>query len=334
MASIQKHKSGWRVQISVLGVRESGVFKTKREAESWAARRETEIRDAPKVLAGSKHTLKDALRRYAENESTTKRGERWEILRLKAFESHNLPITTKIGDIGTNDLAVWRDYRLKTVAPATVLREINLLGSVFEAARREWKWIDKNPMRDLRKPSSPAHREVVITRKQIRMVLRELGYQGQARTVSQAVACCLLLALRTGMRAAELCGLTWDRVHDGYCTLPMTKNGKARDVPLTPKALAIIELMRGFDPVRVFGVTTQTLDALFRRARVRAGLDGFTFHDSRHTAATWIAGRMKSNGIAAQQAVFDLCRMFGWTKIDQALVYYNAKASDIAKRIT
>lgn len=334
MASIQKHKSGWRVQISVLGVRESSVFKTKREAESWAARRETEIRDAPKVLAGSKHTLKDALRRYAENESTTKRGERWEILRLKAFESHNLPITTKIGDIGTNDLAVWRDYRLKTVAPATVLREINLLGSVFEAARREWKWIDKNPMRDLRKPSSPAHREVVITRKQIRMVLRELGYQGQARTVSQAVACCLLLALRTGMRAAELCGLTWDRVHDGYCTLPMTKNGKARDVPLTPKALAIIELMRGFDPVRVFGVTTQTLDALFRRARVRAGLDGFTFHDSRHTAATWIAGRMKSNGIAAQQAVFDLCRMFGWTKIDQALVYYNAKASDIAKRIT
>jgi integrase len=334
MASIQKRLSGYRVQISILGNRDSSVFKTKREAESWAARRETEIRDASKLLAGSKHTLREALRKYAENESATRRGERWEVLRLNAFESHELPITKKIGEVGTDDLAVWRDSRLKTVKPATVLREINLLASVFEAARLEWKWIDKNPMRDLRKPVSPMHREVLITKKQIRMMLRQLGYQGQARTVSQAVACCFLLALRTGMRAAELCGLTWDRVHDGYCILPMTKNGKKREVPLTPKALAIIELMHGFDPHRVFGVTTQTLDALFRRARVRSGMEGFTFHDSRHTAATWIAGRMRSNGIAAQQAVFDLCRMFGWTKIDQALVYYNAKASDIAKRIT
>jgi integrase len=334
MASIQKHTSGYRAQITILGVRESGTFKTKREAESWAARRETEIRDAEKTPVGSKHTLRDALRKYAENEATTKRGERWEILRLHAFESHDLPINKKIGSIGTDDLATWRDSRLKTVKPSTVLREINLLSSVFESARREWKWIDTNPVRDLRKPSSPPHREVVITRKQIRMVLRELGYSGQARTVSQAIANCLLLALRTGMRAAELCRLTWDQVHDGYCTLPITKNGKVRQVPLTPKALSIIKQMEGFDPVRVFGLSTQTLDALFRRARTRAGLTGFTFHDSRHTAATWIAGRMKSNGISAQQAVFDLCKMFGWTKVDQALVYYNASAADIAKRIT
>jgi integrase len=335
MASIQKHKKGYRAQISILGTRDSSVFPTKREAESWAARRETEIRADAKTPAGSKHTLLNALHRYAENESATKRGERWEILRLKAFESHNLPINKKIGEVGTDDLAAWRDTRLKTVKPATVLREINLLGSVFEAARREWKWIDKNPVRDLRKPSSPAHREVVITPKQIRQMLRSLGYvRGQVRSVSQAVACCFLVALRTGMRASELCNLTWDRVHNGYCTLPMTKNGKARDVPLTPKALAIIRSMDGFDPVRVFGITPQTLDALFRRARGRAELTGFTFHDSRHTAATWIAGRMQSKGIAAQQAVFDLCKMFGWTKIDQALVYYNASAADIAKRIT
>jgi len=43
---------------------------------------------------------------------------------------------------------------------------------------------------------------------------------------------------------------------------------------------------------------------------------------------------MQSNGIAEQQAVFGLCKMSGWTKIDQALVYYNASAADIAKRIT
>lgn len=334
MSSIVKRGMKWRAQISVLGQRDSSVFSTKREAESWAARRETELRNIKKTAVGERHTLLDALRRYAENESTTKRGERWEILRLKAFESHSLPLSKKIGAVGTDDLAVWRDSRLATVGSGTVLRELNLLGSVFEAARREWRWIDHNPVRDLRKPSEPAHRQIVIGRWQIKRVLRQLGYRGKVQSISQSVACCFLLALRTGMRAGELCGLTWDRVHDGYCSLVMTKNGKARDVPLTPKALAIIDNMRGFDPVLVFGLMTQTLDALFRRARTRAGLDGFTFHDSRHTAATWISGRMQSNGIAAQQAVFDLCRMFGWTKIDQALVYYNASAADIAKRIT
>lgn len=335
MASIQKHATGYRAQITILGHRESGVFKTKREAESWAARRETEIRSAKNAITGSKFTLLEALRRYADNESSTKRGERWEVVRLKAFESHELmPVKKKIGDVTTSDLADWRDLRLKKIKPSSVLREINLLGSVFEAARLEWKWIDKNPVRDLRKPPSPPHRDVTISRSQIKLMLREFGYKRQVRSVTEAVAHCFLVALRTGMREGELCELTWDRVHDGYCRLPMTKNGKVREVPLTPKALATIEKMRGFDPVYVFGVKAQTLGTLFTRTRKRAGLSGFTFHDSRHTAATWIAGRMQSKGIPAQQAVFDMCKMFGWTKIDQALVYYNAKASDIAKRIT
>lgn len=334
MASIQKTKNGYRVQIAIRGVRENSSFHTKREAESWAARRETEIRDAKNLHPGSKHTLIDALRRYAEEVSPTKRGERWEILRLQAFESHALPLEKKVNTIEPDDMATWRDSRLAVVNRGTVLREISLLSAVFESMRREWRWIDKNPLRDMRKPAEPDHREIVITRPQIKMMLRQLGYGGPARTISQSVACSFLLALRSGMRAGELCGLTWDRVHDGYCTLPITKNGKRRDVPLTPKALAIIEKMRGFDDSLVFGLKTQTLDALFRRARGRAGLDGFTFHDSRHTAATWIAGRMTSNNISAQQAVFDLCKMFGWTKIDQALVYYNASAADIAKRIT
>ena len=104
-------------------------------------------------------------------------------------------------------------------------------------------------------------------------------------------------------------------------------------MPLSRVAQRVIERMRGFDDVLVFGLQTASLDALFRKARGRAGLEGFTFHDSRHTAATHIAGRMKSNGIPAQQAVFDFCRMFGWTKIDQALVYFNASASEISARL-
>ena len=83
----------------------------------------------------------------------------------------------------------------------------------------------------------------------------------------------------------------------------------------------------------VFGLPPQTLDALFRKYRARAGLSGFTFHDARHTAATWIAGRMNSSGIPAQQALLDMCKAFGWSDTSRALTYYNPSAADIARRM-
>jgi integrase len=132
-----------------------------------------------------------------------------------------------------------------------------------------------------------------------------------------------LVALRTGMRAGELCGLTWDRVREDFCVLPVTKT-RPRHVPLTQKALRLIEQMRGFDDSLVFGLKSQTLDALFRKYRARAGLSGFTFHDARHTAATWLALKLD---------VMDLCKAFGWSNPKQAMAYYNPTASDIARRM-
>lgn len=131
------------------------------------------------------------------------------------------------------------------------------------------------------------------------------------------------MALRTGMRAGELCNLKWMDVRDGFCNLPVTKT-VARDVPLTAKAMRLVDSMRGFDRVYVLGLKSQTLDALFRRYRQRAGLDGFTFHDARHTAATLLARRLD---------VLTLCKMFGWKSTSQALTYYNPTAEQIRRML-
>lgn len=64
-----------------------------------------------------------------------------------------------------------------------------------------------------------------------------------------------------------------------------------------------------------------TLSHLFVRYRKDIGLDGVTFHDARHTAATWMAKKVD---------VLTLCKIFGWTDPKMAMVYYNPKASDIA----
>ena len=66
--------------------------------------------------------------------------------------------------INSIDIASWRDARLLAVKKTSVAREMTLLNSVFEIARKEWLWIDKNPCVDVRKPPKGQHRESVITR--------------------------------------------------------------------------------------------------------------------------------------------------------------------------
>ena len=323
MATPKKTAQGtWRVQIEIKGVRDSFTAETKREASEWAARRATEIRTTASGQVGTLKTLRDALRKYAQEVSPTKRGERAEIIRLMAYERHNLPLDRKLPDLTTADLVRWRDSRLALNARGSVLRDMTLLGSVLEVARREWQWINTNPMRDVKRPQNPDHRQRLITGPEVRRMLRALGHGGPVRSVSQAVAACFLMALATGMRAGELCGLQWVHVRPDSVLLPMTKNGTAREVPLSATARRIVERMRGWDAVAVFGVSSQTLDALFRRARDRAGLEGFTFHDARRNAATRTSKLVDP---------LMLCRIFGWKNPKMAMTYYAPSASEMAQ---
>lgn len=337
MATPKKTAAGtWRIQIEVRGQRDAGTFETRREAVEWAAKRSTELKAQAvggKVgarLLGEMKSLNDAMLRYKEEVSTLKRGWRWEFVRIDAITTKHpsWPGARKLVDLDSQDLIAWRDARLKEVARSSVLRDMTLVGHVLETARREWGWLPTNPMRDVTKPSEPDHRERIISGAEIRAMLRELGWSQRkpVRTVSQAVAHCFIAALQTGMRAGELTGLEWGDVREDFVILHdgRTKTGKGRQVPLTRAARRNLEQLKGWDPNLVFGLKSQTLDAMFRKYRARAGLEGFTFHDSRHTAATRLAQVLH---------VLDLCKVFGWSDTARALTYYNPTGSDIAARL-
>ena len=325
MASIIKTPKGYRAFVFNAGKRISAQFASKREASNWAARRETELRDEAAKSPDQKYTLNDAMNKYAEEVSPQHRGRRWEVVRIEQMiNDKKLPTSKLLAALDPDDFGQWRNHRLTVVGRGTVIRELGLLSAILEQARREWRWIDKNPLRDVKKPAAPEHRSVLITRPQIKAMLREMGYRkGECKTVAQAVAVSFLIALRTGMRAGEICNLKWEHVHDDYCVLLVTKT-TARNVPLSPKAKRLIVSMRGFDPVYVTGLGSESMSSMFRKYRERAGISGFTFHDSRHSAATWLARKID---------VLSLCKMFGWTDPKKALIYFNPTASDIAKRL-
>lgn len=326
MASIQKVASGYRAQVAVKGERDSQVFRTKREADAWAAARETELRDAARLEPGRKISFRQALERYREEITPTKRGARMESLRIGAFLRHPaMPLDTMLSDLTPDMFGAWRAVRLGEVATSSVLRDMNILSAVLQQCRKEWRYIAESPFSDVVRPQQPDHRTVTITWRQARAMVTAMGYRpGQPiRSVSQALAVAFLLALYSGMRQGEICGLEWSRVRGDYVELPVTKT-TARDVPLSRRARRMLALMKGWDSVYVFGIDANSASSLFRKYRDRMGMEGFTFHDARHTAATLISKKVD---------VLTLCKIFGWKDPKYAMIYYNPKPSDIAKML-
>lgn len=319
MATFRKHKSGWRAEVARLGIRRSKVLPTKRAAQDWAARTEYEILNAEQVA--SKTPFSEVLERYAREVSPAKRGARWEDLQIRRLRSD--PIARKaVSDITASDLADWRDRRLVSVSPGTVRREMVLVSAIFSQARREWGMVSVNPMTDVRRPKEPPKRSRRPSPKEIERLLYVGG--GDLTTRQGRAIHAFLFAIETGMRAGEIVGMSWERIDlkRRVVTLPKTKNGEAREVPLSSKAVQLLEELPRLEPV--FGLTSASLDALFRKVRDKAGVEGLHFHDSRHEAITRLSRKLD---------VLALARMVGHRDIKMLQRYYDATAEELASRL-
>lgn len=327
MATFSRLPSGkWRAQIKLLGVRESRSFRTRQLATRWAAEREAQIEHEQTAGPERTRTLADVLARYRDEVTPTKRGARVERTRIDAIIRHHPGLVSlSLAALTPERLGQWRDERLGEVKPATVARYMTVLTAALEHARREWRWTRTNPMRDVRRPGATPHRDRTLHWREIRRMLRQARYSRSiCRSMTEATARAMLFAIRTGMRAGEICALTWSDVRPDYVIIRQSKTGEGRHVPLSPGARRVLDGMRGWHPVEVFGLRPQTLDALFRKLRDASGLSGFTFHDCRHTAATMLARKLD---------VLTLCKVFGWRNTARALTYFNPTASDIANRL-
>jgi len=323
MAHIRKHKDGWQAQLQIGAHRASKVFPNKGRAQQWADEQSIELRRIKDLGIDDREPLANALERYAREVSIHKKGERWERIRLKAIAEHPTLKNKKIAAIDVPLIAKYRDARLSEVSGSTVVRELNLLSSVFQVAMLEWRLIASNPIKLTKKPKESPHREKIISDKEVELFLAEIPYTvGEtAQTISQCVGVALLFALETGMRCGEICSLTADDVSGQVAQLQTTKNGKPRQVPLNKQARKLLTLLPETDGP-LFGLTAARLDPLFRKYRDRAELD-FRFHDARHTFTTRVAQSGKVDPLS-------LSKILGHSDPRMTLVYYNPQTAHLA----
>ena len=107
MAEPKKTKEGtWRIQPKIGNKRVSGTFKTKKEAQQWAAQQISGAQTDQLQGPGHGKTLGDMLSQYATDMSPLKRGCRWELMRINHFLSA-LPIHLPVLEVGTDSIAKW-----------------------------------------------------------------------------------------------------------------------------------------------------------------------------------------------------------------------------------
>ncbi len=300
----------------------SATFSTKAAAQSWALKIEAEIEETGHGAIPNK-TFGDLLQRYAEDVSPGKRGEKWEVTRIRAMKLDPV-VLVKLQELDAPHFAAWRDRRLKVVTAGTVLREWNLLSSACNKALHEWHWLRINPMSRVKRPAEVAPRDRLITQDEIDRLLFVLG--DDMATIPGRVGVAMLFALETGMRLGEITSLMWEDVKadQQYCKVLKGKTGAAkRDVPLSAKALGLLQTI-GTETGPVFALSATQVGSAFHKAKKLAGVEGVHFHDTRANAITMLAKKV---------GILDLARIIGHKDLAMLQVYYRESAQDIAKKL-
>ena len=328
MANFTKLPSGKiRASVYVKGVRKTKTFPNDLEAKQWAIDTEHELRGGETIATGK--TLSEALLRYAQEVSIRKKGERWERIRCEKIAKSELGFMP-LSELSPQVLNRWIEAQGKTLMPSSINRELNLISSVLEYCRSHWCWIKTNPVKECRRPKNPRGRDRRISELEISRILSALDYKEGDTPLTQRheVGLAFLLAIETAMRQGEIWSVQWNEVflNDRYLHLSETKNGTSRDVPLSSRAVELLRLQKekSGPAGRVFKSNQQSCGQIFRRALVIAGIEGLTFHDTRHEALTRLARRLD---------VLDLARMVGHRDPRSLMIYYNATASEIAQRL-
>lgn len=313
MAYISKYREKWRAQVQKAGVRESAVFDTKREAQAWAIRKESEL-GATKGARGQ--TFGAAVTHYLETVSTGKRSAvDWERRRFEAMSAH-FGDETLLAKIDSDAIGRWRDKRMETVTGSTVQREANLLRHLFTLAKDEWKWISEHPFRGVR---LPAENEARFQRWRAMDIWRVLSAGrrrgGKIRQVTEAFH----IALRTTFRLSE--ALAAPAGYDAsrrVVVLPKTKTSGRTERPVPPKAVKLLTR----EP---FTVGPNEASVLFSKLCRQLMIKDLTFHDGRGTAMTLLARKVDVMTLARISGNKDINLLFN--------TYYRESAEEIARRL-
>ena len=332
MASFKTLENGRvRAFLCVNGQRRNKTFTNKQKAKSWVREIEYQLEQQENDGVKEIFTLGQLFRKYAREVSPSKKGERWEIIRLNHLETFKAFASIKLIELKREDIEGWINERLESVKSSSVNRELNLISHCLTQARR-WHLMNHNPFKDLQRPKNPPARFRRISDHEIQQLDLVMAYRTDTplQHQYQFVALAFRFAIETALRAGEICALTNAMINTQTRVIKIpaeiTKNGHPRDVPLSTHAIELLKQLPEPENQHgpIFQLKSSSLDVLFRKYRDKTTIQDLHFHDTRHEAITRLAAKLD---------VLDLARVVGHRDIKQLMVYYNKTAEELAQQL-
>lgn len=281
---------------------------SKQRAEIEARNAIFKFKEGLKKARGENLTLDDLGAKFLEHVKSYKRAWDRDALSIKIFT--NIVIRGKrFGEYQLNDIdsKVVNEYRLARKRQfddrydrnevhaddrkyTSINRELACMKYMFTLAV-DWDYCDRNPVKSKTiKFFQEQSRTRYLLEEELPVLFAEL--QGDLRDIT-------LVALNTGMRIGEILSLQWGNLDftKGSITLAKTKNGDPRIIPMnTVVAVLLSARPRSSEWVfenrsnkaRCKGRPLTTIRKGFGNVLKRAGIEGFRFHDIRHTFATYL----------------------------------------------
>ena len=185
----------------------------------------------------------------------------------------------------------------------TIRKELGLLRSMFNKARKQWRWRISNPVSDISLPADSAQRVRFLSASEFKSFILELKKLREAD--EEWIESLITVALGSGIREGNLIGLIWPEVDFDLKMINIPgekmKNDEYLGNPLSETAFQVLqELYEKRPPDCEFVFQCQgkklypvKIQRAVRRLCAAAGIEDFRFHDLRHTYASYL----RQNGV-------------------------------------
>ena len=281
-------KQVWRIDYYVEGIRKCEVVGTnKRFAEEVMAKRKVQLKEGRffDIKKEKCHSLKEVASDFLDYSKNNKKSYWRDVIivnhLLNFFKDKRLEHITPVF-IERYKAKRLNDDRRK---PATVNREIACLKCIFNWAIKNGK-ADVNPMRQVKLLKENNTRLRFLSQEEIVQLKNNCPER-----IQQIVE----TALMTGMRRGEILNLKKEDVNlrQNIIVIKNSKSGKLREIPICSALRKIIvECLNSSKNEYVFcsklGLPYKNFSTGFKRIIKNSGIKDFSFHDLRHTAASYL----------------------------------------------
>ena len=293
MASIIKRKRNNRTTYLAF-VRRKGVkaivksFYNKTDAKKWARamERKLDTGDFSDYSEASKLTLGDLLERYIEEGKHSTKKDKKNIAYRVGNLRKDIIADTNLLRLSTKHIAEFRDRSLRHWSPTTFNKHKSLISIIIDVAINDWGiYLPHNPCKLIKREKEPKPRNRILVNGEYERLI-----EACSSSKNKYLKSMVQFSIETALRQGELLKIRYELINFDKRTLfiPETKNGEARTIPLSEKALSILALIPRQLDGKLFPMTRDSLKVPWYRALKKAKINNFVWHDLRRHACSML----------------------------------------------